>query len=90
MSTIKVERATDARLRELGVDRWSSWGCGAETFDWTYDDQETAYVQEGRVTVREPDGSEVTFGAGDIVVFPQGLSCTWIVHEPIRKVFRFG
>lgn len=90
MGKIKVERATDARLKELGVSEWSSWGCGVETFDWHYSDDETAYVQKGRVTVREQDGSEVTFGAGDIVVFPKGLSCTWTVHEPIEKVFRFG
>jgi len=90
MAKIKVEQATDAKLSELGVDRWSSWGCDAETFDWEYGDDETAYVQQGRVTVRTEDGDEVTFGAGDIVFFPKGLRCTWTVHEPIRKVFTMG
>lgn len=90
MARIKVERATEARLQELGVSSWSSWGCGVETFDWQYSERETAYVQEGRVTVHEDDGTEVTFGAGDIVTFPAGLSCTWTVHEAIKKVFKFG
>ena len=90
MAEIKVERATDERLKELGVERWSAWGCGAETFDWEYTSDETAYVQQGRVTVQTEHGQQITFGAGDIVHFPKGLRCTWTVHEPIRKVYTFG
>jgi len=36
------------------------------------------------------DGEVVEIVAGDIVVFPGGLKCTWEVLEPIRKVFTFG
>jgi hypothetical protein len=28
--------------------------------------------------------------AEDLVVFEQGLSCTWDVHTPVRKHYRFG
>jgi len=90
MSEIKVERATPERLAELGADNWSPWNCGVETFDWTYSERETAHVLEGKVRVVTEHGQDVTFGAGDIVVFPAGLSCTWTVIEPIRKVFSFG
>ena len=90
MSSIKVEKATPRRLDALGVESWSPWECGPETFDWEYAEDETAYVKEGRVQVRTEDGEEVEFGAGDIVFFPQGLKCTWTVLEPIRKVFKFG
>ena len=89
MGRITVEKATDKRLAELGTENWSPWECGVETFDWHYSNVETAHVLEGKVTVKTDDGEEVTFGAGDIVVFPAGLSCTWIVHEPIKKVFKF-
>jgi uncharacterized cupin superfamily protein len=90
MSQIKVEKATPERLAELGVDGWSPWECGVETFDWQYSSNETAYVQAGRVKVVTEHGQEVEFGAGDIVFFPSGLKCTWTVKEPIRKVFTFG
>jgi len=90
MAQIKVERATEERLAELQTDRWSSWECGVETFDWEYAADEVAYVKEGKVTVEPVDGEAVTFGAGDIVWFPRGMRCRWIVHQPIRKVFRLG
>lgn len=86
---IKVEKATPEKLTELGVDTWSPWSCGISTFDWTYDDTETAYVKEGHVVVHTADGV-VEIHAGDLVEFPSGLSCTWEVKKPIRKVFKFG
>lgn len=89
MSTIKVEKATPERLRELNVDSWSPWECGVETFDWEYASNETAYVKAGRVHVLTEHGQEVEFGQGDLVIFPKGLKCTWTVLEPIRKVFTF-
>jgi uncharacterized cupin superfamily protein len=87
---VRVERATPERLRALGVEGWSPWECGPETFDWYYSDDETAYVKEGRVRVETEHGQVVDFGAGDIVHFPRGLRCTWTVLETIRKVYRFG
>lgn len=86
---IKVERATPERLKELGVDAWSPWECGVETFDWQYSDDEVAYVQAGRVQVHTEHGQDVEFGQGDIVFFPKGLRCTWKVTQPIRKVYTF-
>ncbi|HOK78766.1 MAG TPA: cupin domain-containing protein, partial [Verrucomicrobiota bacterium] len=38
----------------------------------------------------EAEGKSVSFGKGDLVVFPQGLSCVWKVAEPVRKHYRFG
>ena len=52
MAAIKVEKATPERLKELGIDSWSAWECGVETFDWEYSSDETAYVQEGQVKVK--------------------------------------
>lgn len=88
MRKIEIEKATPERLAELGVARWSAWSCAPETFDWEYDADERAYVQEGKVTVRTA-GQTVQIGPGDLVFFPKGTKCTWTVHETIRKVFRF-
>jgi uncharacterized cupin superfamily protein len=38
-----------------------------------------------------PDGGEpVEVGAGDLVTFPRGMSCTWKVVEPVRKHYNFA
>lgn len=38
-----------------------------------------------------PEGSEdyVEFGAGDLVVFPNKMSCTWEVSETVDKHYQF-
>ncbi len=86
---VKVQKPNKEELDALGIDNWSAWQCEVSTFDWEYSDKETAYVFEGKVSVKTPQG-EVTFGAGDLVTFPKGLKCTWNVLEPIRKVYKFG
>jgi len=42
------------------------------------------------VTVTPDGGEPVRFSSGDLVVFDAGLSCTWDVHAPVRKHYRFG
>ncbi|MBU1044366.1 MAG: cupin domain-containing protein [Candidatus Omnitrophica bacterium] len=86
---IEVKKPSQKELDALGIKNWSAWECEKSTFDWTYSDRETAYVFEGKVKVKTAE-QEVSFGAGDLVVFPKGLSCTWTVIEPIRKVYKFG
>ena len=79
-----------AQLQSLGVTSWPIWGCEISTFPWTYDEQETCLLLEGDVTVTLDGGEPVRFGVGDLVVFDTGLSCTWEVHAPVRKHYRFG
>jgi uncharacterized cupin superfamily protein len=57
-------------------------------FPWTYDSNESCYLLKGRVTVTPSDGREpVSFGAGDFVTFPAGMSCRWDVTEAVHKHF---
>lgn len=86
---ITVEKPSQEKLKDLQVTSWPIWECNPSTFDWHYDDQETCYILQGKVTVQAADQT-VTFGPGDLVVFPKGLACTWIVHERVRKHYRFG
>lgn len=86
---ILVEQPTKEKLEQLGVTKWGTWGCEPSTFDWHYDEKETCYLLEGEVTVKA-DNQEVTFGKGDLVTFPQGLSCVWEVHKAVRKHYKFG
>jgi hypothetical protein len=91
MSKITVEHNPDAaRLGSLGVTSWSTWSKEVSTFSWTYSDQEVAYVLEGEVVVTPDGGEPVSFGKGDLVTFPAGMSCIWEVKKPLRKHYRFG
>ena len=86
---IEVRKPFDGELQNRGILSWPIWTCEPSSFDWTYDEKETCYILEGRVTV-ETEGGSVSFGKGDLVVFPKGLSCVWNVHEAVRKHFEFG
>ena len=87
MGEIVVSKPTQEQIAE--VTQWPIWTCDASTFDWHYDEQETCYLLAGEVTVVAGD-ERATFGAGDMVVFPQGMDCTWQVAAPVRKHYKFG
>jgi hypothetical protein len=90
MSQIKVERKPDEdRLSELGVRRWEIWTKEISEFPWSYDAAETCFFLEGEVVVTPDGGAPVEIGAGDLVTFPRGMSCTWKVISPVRKHYSF-
>jgi hypothetical protein len=91
MTEIEVDRApSEERLARLGVRGWPVWTKEPSTFPWTYDEAETCYFLAGDVVVTPDGGEPVTMGAGDLVTFPAGLSCTWEVRAAVRKHYRFG
>ena len=68
---------------------WPIWKCEPSTFDWQYTQTETCLLLEGKVTVT--DGADsVSFGAGDLVVFPKDLGCTWQITEAVTKHYNFS
>ena len=83
---ITVRKATEAD--QAAMQSKPTWGCGVSEFDWHYDSEETALIIEGEVTITY-DGGIVTFGAGDLCVFPAGLSCVWKVTKPVNKHYLF-
>jgi uncharacterized cupin superfamily protein len=68
---------------------WPIWNCQPSTFDWAYTEKETCLILAGKVTVSDGKSS-VSFGPGDLVIFPSDLECTWQVHEPVKKHYNFG
>ena len=68
---------------------WPIWQCKASTFDWVYTQTETCLIIEGKVTVRDKNSS-VEFGAGDLVIFPNELECTWHITEAVKKYYSFS
>jgi uncharacterized protein len=87
---IRVEKPDASKMATLGVKRWPIWSKEVSTFPWDYSSQEIAYILEGEVTVTPIDGNPVSFGAGDLVTFPAGLSCIWDVKKALRKHYQFG
>ena len=77
-------------IDKIGCRSWPIWEKEPSTFPWHYGEKETCLILEGNVTVTSKDGESVSFGKGDLVVFPQGLSCTWNIKETVRKHYKFG
>ena len=87
---IIVKKPSRQELEDTGVQSWPVWEKEESTFDWYYDDRETCYFLEGDVEVSLPDGTAVSMGKGDLVVFPEGLRCTWYIKKKVRKHYNFG
>ena len=74
------------------AEKWPIWECQPSTFDWDYTQVEQCLIIEGEVTVTDrPEGDDsVSFGPGDYVTFPVGLSCIWKVTKAVRKYYDFS
>ncbi|KAL2900339.1 Carbamoyl-phosphate synthase large chain [Bienertia sinuspersici] len=89
---IVVEKnASESRLSQLGIKSWPKWGCSPGKYQLKFDAEETCYIVKGKVRAY-PKGSTteyVEFGAGDVVIIPKGLSCTWDVSVAVDKYYKF-
>lgn len=91
MSEIKIERnPNQERIEKLGVSDWPIWTKEVSEFAWSYDEQETCYFLEGDVVVTPDGGEPVKMGKGDLVTFPEGMSCTWKIGKDVKKHYQFG
>ena len=90
MPTVKDVIVRKPNEKEAEVCKsWPVWECQASTFDWVYTEKETCLLFEGRVTVTDGKDS-VSFEAGDLVIFPEGLECNWHIREAVKKHYNFG
>lgn len=89
--SVEVNRSpSEEQLSSLGVKSWPIWTKEVSEFPWTYDSSETCFFLEGDVTVIPEGEDEIRVGKGDLVTFPEGMSCTWKVNVPVKKHYRFG
>lgn len=86
---ITVQKLGQEELKKKGVFGWSVWTKEVSRFDWQYDSVEECYFLEGEVEVTSAAGKKVSFGKGDFVTFPEGLSCVWDIKKPVRKHYNF-
>jgi uncharacterized cupin superfamily protein len=87
---IRETKPSRSHLNELGVMSWPIWSKEASIFPWTYDSEETCYFLEGDVIVTPEGGEPVSMGAGDLVIFPSGMSCTCEIRRAVRKHYKFA
>jgi uncharacterized cupin superfamily protein len=62
------------------------WDCTKGVFNWHYDIDETVYVLEGSVEVRDDNGIVHRLGPGDHALFRAGSHAVWTVDNYVRKV----
>jgi uncharacterized protein len=80
----------ESLLGQMQVRSWPIWEKEVSKFQYSYDEKETCLFLEGEVVVTPDGGAPVSIQAGDLVVFPTGLACTWDIREPVRKHYKFG
>ena len=93
MPTVKditVTKPDQAQDRDCRT--WPIWTCDTSRFDWDYTQTETCLILEGQVTItdRPETGESVSFGPGDLVVFPVELRCVWDITKPVKKHYSFS
>lgn len=86
--TIEVRKPTEEEIKT--AESWPTWSKKISEFPWSYSEKETCLILGGKAEVETMDGGKVEFEAGDFVIFPQGLNCTWRIIEPIEKKYNFG
>ncbi|HLC96642.1 MAG TPA: cupin domain-containing protein [Candidatus Nanoarchaeia archaeon] len=69
---------------------WPIWEKEETEFPYHFHEKETCLILAGHAQVKSESGDTVKFKAGDLVVFPKGLKCTWKILKPIRKYYKFG
>jgi uncharacterized cupin superfamily protein len=90
MDQILIEHnPATVKLEVMGIFGWPIWSKEASTFPWSYDQTETCYFLEGEVVVTPEGGEPVEMGAGDLVTFPKGMSCTWEIRQDVKKHYNF-
>lgn len=64
------------------------WECEPGTFTAFRDGyDEACVIVLGTATITSEDGEVFDVAAGDVLVTPRGWKGTWVVHEPLRKVY---
>jgi uncharacterized cupin superfamily protein len=69
-----------------GTAKTIVWDCTAGRFNWYYDMDETVYVLEGSVVIKDETGVARRVVSGETIVFHAGARVEWTVERYIRKI----
>ena len=90
MTVLVTSPCSASVIIQYGIKSWPIWECEPSQFQWHYNDKEICLVIEGQATIKTQKGEVYDIKAGDLVEFPAGLSCEWVVTKSIKKHFRLG
>lgn len=62
------------------------WECGAVSYKWHYNQDESYIVLSGEGFMTDEKGVERRYGPGDLAFFPAGTNSTWRHPDHFRKV----
>ena len=88
MPKIVVCKLSEEEIQQRGIRNWPIWEKEISRFEWTYDADEECLILEGRFNVETNEGG-FSFGTGDFITFPKGMSCIWDIKENVRKHYNF-
>mmetsp|Transcript_114616 Transcript_114616/g.208525 ORF Transcript_114616/g.208525 Transcript_114616/m.208525 type:complete len:186 (-) Transcript_114616:58-615(-) len=79
--------------KQHGISTWGTWGSGVDKFDWQWGGDEWAYILEGEAIITPTgewaDCKTTKIQAGDLCIFPGGMTCVWDVIKPLNKHFNY-
>ena len=53
-------------------------------------EKEICLIIEGEAKIKSEAGESYLIKSGDLVEFPEGLSCEWQIIKSLKKHFRLG
>ena len=75
---------------QYGIKNWPIWECEPSNFSWQYREKEICFITEGEAEITTKSGESYLIKAGDLVEFPEGLTCEWKITKSLKKHFRLG
>lgn len=82
---MRVRKPTQAEIDSTA--NWETWTGEPSVFPYDYEQAEAYYILEGKAKVKDDEGNEITFEAGDWVEFAKGLKTEWKIIEKVHKRF---
>ncbi len=75
---------------KYGIKNWPIWECEPSSFKYSYKEKEICLIIEGEANIKTLYGESYFIKSGDLVEFPEGLSCEWHVIKNMKKHYRLG
>lgn len=82
---IVVLHLSEDEKKNLGIFNWPIETIEQSLFATHHEKKEECYLLEGEVEMTTADGKKTSFGAGDYVIVPKGLSCICNIKKHVRK-----
>ena len=90
MKVLITSPCSASTIIKYGIKSWSIWECEPSKFQWKYNDKEICLIIEGQAKISTKNGDIYFIKAGDLIEFPDGLSCECEVTKSIKKHYRLG